>query len=173
MEERLHEIQRALADADIDTSEQVRSMMQKLEDMARESHLVGAQGHLQAAVTAYTRDASNCFEAIRLLKEAVVICDNCAGGNLNYIVLKNALKHLMNKIRDSLIIRTQRCVQMGQPEVFKDMLHATHGGGGIASLDEWSQLMQSYEKQIRQRFPVEAFPTKRKHKRCRPRKKRG
>ena len=150
-------------------------MMQQIYGIVCESQLLEAQGHLQEAVTAYIRDhnASNCFEAIRLLKETLVICDNGRGGNLDYIVLKHELKNIMKKIRDSLIIRTQRCVQMGQPELFKEMLDAAHGGGGITTLDEWSQLMQSYEKQIRQRFPVEAFPARRKHKWRRPQKKNG
>ena len=79
------------------------------------------------------------------------MCEQRFKSNLEYIVLKHELKDLINNIRDSLIIRIQRCVQMGQRESFKNMLDAAHGGGGITDLDEWSQLMQSYQ---------EAFPSR-------------
>ena len=66
-------------------------------------------------------------------------CEQRCKDNLEYIVLKHELKDLINNIRDSLIIRIQRCVQMGQRELFKNMLDAVHGGGGITDVDEWSQ----------------------------------
>ena len=174
MEDRLHEIdiQRALADADKVCSEQVSLMFHSIEKMAHEQNLFRVHGHVQEAAKAY--EASGCFEAIQLLKNAVLMCEQLCESNLEYIVLKHELKDLINKIRDSLIIRIQRCVQMGQRESFKDMLDKAHGGRGVTDLDEWSQLMQSYQKQIRRMFPDEAFPPKTKrNKRRRPRNKGG
>ena len=169
MEDRLHEIeiQRALADADKVCSEQVSLMFHSIEKTAHGQKLLEVHGHVQEAAKAY--EASGCFKAIQLLKKAVLMCENLCESNLEYIVLKHELKDLINNIRDALIIRIQRCVQMGQRESFKNMLHAAHGGGGITDLDEWSQLMQSYQKQIRRMFPDEAFPPKTKtNKRRRP-----
>ena len=176
MEDRLHEIeiQRALADVDKVCSEQVSLIFPRIEKTAHEQNLFRLHGHVQEAAKAY--EASGCFEAIQLLKKAVLMCEKLFESNLEYIVLKHELKDLMNNIRDFLIIRTQCCVQMGQRESFKNMLDAAHGGGGITDGDEWSQLMQSYQKQIRQMFPDEAFPpnkTKRRGKRRRPRNKGG
>ena len=174
MEDHLHEIeiQRVLADADKVCSEQVSLMFHSIEKMAHEQNLFRLHGHAQEAAKAYK--ASGCAEAIQLLKKAVLMCENLCESNLEYIVLKHEVKDLINNIRDSLIIRIQRCVQMGQRESFKNMLDAAHGGGGITNLDEWSQLMQSYQKQIRRMFPDEAFPSKTKrHRRRRPRNKGG
>ena len=130
-------------------------MFHSIEKMAHEQNLFRVHGHVQEAAKAYA--ASGCFEAIQLLKKAVLMCENLCESNLEYIVLKHELKDLINNIRDALIIRIQRCVQMGQRESFKNMFDAAHGGGGITDVDEWSQLMQSYQKQIRQMFPNEAF----------------
>ena len=174
MEDRLHEIeiQRALADADKVCSEQVSLMFHSIEKTAHGQKLLEVHGHVQEAAKAY--EASGCFKAIQLLKKAVLMCENLCESNLEYIVLKHELKDLINNIRDSLIIRIQRCVQMGQRESFKNMLRAALGGGRITDLDEWSQLMQSYQKQIRRMFPDEAFPSKTKrHTRRRPRNKGG
>ena len=162
MEDRPHkiEIQRALADADKVCSEQVSLMFHSIEKTAHGQKLLEVHGHVQEAAKAY--EANGCFKAIQFLKKAVLMCEKLFESNLEYIVLKHELKDLMNNIRDSLIIRTQCCVQMGQRESFKNMLDAAHGGGGITDGDEWSQLMQSYQKQIRQMFPDEAFPPKTK-----------
>ena len=176
MEGCLHgiEIQRALADADKVCSERVREMFDSIGKMAHEQNLE-VHGHVQGAARDYA--ASGYLGAIKLLKEAVLMCmcEQRCKDNLEYIVLKHALKDLINNIRDVLIIRIQRCVQMGQRESFKNMLDAAHGGGGITDVDEWSQLMQSYQKQIRRMFPDEAFPskTKKRNKRRRPRNERG
>ena len=172
MEGCLHgiEIQRALADADKVCSERVREMFDSIGKMAHEQNLE-VHGHVQEAARAYA--ASGYLGAIKLLKEAVLMCkcEQRCKDNLEYIVLKHELKDLINNIRDSMIIRIQRCVQMGQRESFKNMLRATHGGGRITDLDEWPQLMQSYQKKIRQLFPAQAFPSK-TSRRKRPRKKR-
>ena len=66
--------------------------------------------YVQSAQQAY--QASNCFEAIDLLKKAVLMCDNIWESNLEYEcidlrVIRVELKELTNKIRDSLILRTQ------------------------------------------------------------------
>ena len=174
MGDRLHEIeiQRALADAGKVCSEQVSLRFHRIEKMVDEQKLFRVHGHVREAAKAY--EASGCFEAIQLLKKAVLMCEQLCESNLECIVLKHELKALINNIRDSLIIRIQCCVQMGQRESFKNMLDAAHGGGGITDLDEWSQLMQSYQKQIRRMFPDEAFPPKTmRHKRRRPRNKGG
>ena len=172
MEGCLHgiEIQRALADADKVCSERVREMFDSIGKMAHEQNLE-VHGHVQEAARAYA--ASGYLGAIKLLKEAVLMCKCEQRDNLEYIVLKHELKDLIINIRDVLIIRTQRCVQMGQRESFKNMLRAALGGGRITDLDEWSQLMQSYHKNIRQLFPAQAFPSKTSGKKQRkPRKKR-
>ena len=173
MEDCLHEIeiQRALADADKVCSEQVPEMFDSIEKMAHEQNLE-VHGHVQEAAKAYA--ASGYFGAIQLLKKAVLMCEQRCKNNLEYIVLKHELKDLINNIRDVLIIRIQRCVQMGQRQSFKNMLGAAHGGGRITDLDEWSQLMQSYQKKIRQMFPDQAFPSKTSRKKQRrPRKKKA
>ena len=172
MGDRLHEIeiQRALADADKVCSERVREMFDSIGKMAHEQNLE-VHGHVQEAARDYA--ASGYLGAIKLLKEAVLVCksEQRCKDNLEYIVLKHELKDLINNIRVFLIIRIQRCVQMDQQESCKHMLDAAHGGGGITDLDEWSQLMQSYQKQIRRMFPDEAFPSKTKrHSQHRPRK---
>ena len=179
MEDRLHEIeiQRALADVDKVCSEQVSLIFPSIEKTAHEQNLFRLHGHVQEAAKAYK--ASGCFKAIQLLKKAVLMCDNIWERNLEcecihlLRVIRVELKELTNKIRDSLIIRIQGCVQMGQREWFEHELVAQHGGNGI-TWDEWSQLMHSYTKQIRSKFPAEAFaPMRTKRKRRRPRKERS
>ena len=174
MEGCLHEIeiQRALADADKVCSERVREMFDSIGKMAHEQNLE-VHGHVQEAARAYA--ASGYLGAIKLLKEAVLVCksEQRCKDNLEYIVLKHELKDLIINIRDVMILRTQRCVQMGQRESFKNMLRAALGGGRIADLNEMSQLMNSYHKTIRQKFPAQAFPSKTsRRKRKRPRKRR-
>ena len=173
MEDRPHkiEIQRALADADKVCSEQLSLMFQSIEKTAHGQNLLEVYGHVQEAAKAY--EANGCFKAIQFLKKAVLMCEKLLESNLEYIVLKHELKDLMNNIRDSLIIRTQCCVQMGQRESFKNMLDAAHGGGGITDGDEWSQLMQSYQKQIRQMFLDEAFPPNKNKRREKGRRRRN
>ena len=129
---------------------------------------------VQKAEQAY--QASYCFEAIDLLKEAVLMCEKLWKSNLGYQqhecmhlrVIRVELKELTNKIRDSLILRTQNRVQMGERESFEHELVDQHGGQGF-NKDEWSQLMHSYAKEIRNKFPQVAFaprsPKKRRRRR--------
>ena len=118
-----------------------------------------------------------CFEAIDLLKQAVLMCKKLWKRNSEYeqhdecmhlLVIKVELKELTNKIRDSLILRTQNRVQMGERESFEHELVDQHGGQGF-NKDEWSQLMHSYAKEIRNKFPEVAFAPRRPHKRRRRR----
>ena len=90
-----------------------------------------AEQHYQASY--------HCFEAIDLLKQAVLICKKLWKRNgmyeqhecMHLLVMKVELKELTNKIRDSLILRTQGCVQMGERESFEHALVAQHGGQGF------------------------------------------
>ena len=94
-----------------------------------------------------------CFEAIDLLKQAVLMCKKLWKRNSEYeqhdlLVIKVELKELTNKIRDSLILRIQNRLQIADRESFERELVDQHGGQGF-NKDEWSQLMHSYAKEIR------------------------
>ena len=125
-----------------------------------------AEQHYQASY--------HCFEAIDLLKQAVLICKKLWKRNgmyeqhecMHLLVMKVELKELTNKIRDSLILRTQNRVQMGERESFEHELVDQHGGQGF-NKDEWSQLMHSYAKEIRNKFPQVAFKKRRRRHRRR------
>ena len=117
-----------------------------------------------------------CFEAIDLLKQAVLMCKKLWKRNSEYeqhecmhlLVIKVELKELTNKIRDSLILRIQNRLQIADRESFEHELVDQHGGQGF-NKDEWSQLMHSYAKEIRNKFPQVAFaprsPKKRRRRR--------
>ena len=108
--------------------------------------------------------ASYCFEAIDLLKKAVLMCEKLWKRNLEYEqhecmhlrIIRVELKELTNKIRDSLILRIQNRLQIADRESFERELVDQHGGQGF-NKDEWSQLMHSYAKEIRNKFPEVAF----------------
>ena len=129
---------------------------------------------VQKAEQAY--QASYCFEAIDLLKKAVLMCEKLWKRNLEYeqhecmhlLVIKVELKELTNKIRDSLILRIQNRLQIADRESFEHELVDQHGGQGF-NKEEWSQLMNSYAKEIRNKFPQVAFaprsPKKRRRRR--------
>ena len=114
-----------------------------------------------------------CFEAIDLLKQAVLMCKKLWKRNSEYeqhdlLVIKVELKELTNKIRDSLILRIQNRLQIADRESFEHELVYQHGGQSF-NKDEWSQLMHSYAKEIRNKFPQVAFaprsPKKRRRRR--------
>ena len=118
--------------------------------------------------------ASYCFEAIDLLKQAVLMCKKLWKRNSEYeqhecmhlLVIKVELKELTNKIRDSLILRIQNRLQIADRESFERELLDQHGGQGF-NQDEWSQLMHSYAKEIRNKFPQVAFKKRRRRHRRR------
>ena len=125
-----------------------------------------AEQHYQASY--------HCFEAIDLLKQAVLICKKLWKGNgmyeqhecMHLLVMKVELKELTNKIRDSLILRIQNRLQIADRKSFERELLDQHGGQGF-NQDEWSQLMHSYAKEIRNKFPQVAFKKRRRRHRRR------
>ena len=124
-----------------------------------------AEQHYQASY--------HCFEAIDLLKQAVLMCKKLWKRNSEYeqhdlLVIKVELKELTNKIRDSLILRIQNRLQIADRKSFERELLDQHGGQGF-NQDEWSQLMHSYAKEIRNKFPEVAFAPRRPHTRRRRR----
>ena len=146
---RLHVIEVALAIRKQTLAQEVSNMFDDISHVSAVPYEVLVS--VQEAEQAY--QASNCFEAIDLLKKAVLMCDNIWESNLEYEcidlrVIRVELKELTNKIRDSLILRTQNRVQMGERESFEHELVDQHGGQGF-NKDEWSQLMHSYAKEIR------------------------
>ena len=86
------EIQRALVYADKVCSEQVSLMFHSIAKTAHEQNLFRVHGLVQEAAKAY--EASGCFEAIQLLKKAVLMCEQLCESNLEYIVLKLSLIHI-------------------------------------------------------------------------------
>ena len=128
-----------------------------------------AEQHYQASY--------HCFEAIDLLKQAVLICKKLWKSNgmyeqhecMHLLVMKVELKELTNKIRDSLILRIQNRLQIADRESFEHELVYQHGGQSF-NKDEWSQLMHSYAKEIRNKFPQVAFARRRPKKRRRRRR---
>ena len=172
---RLHVLEVALAIREQTLAQEVSNMFDDISHVSAVPYKVLVS--VQEAEQAY--QASNCFEAIDLLKKAVLMCENLWESNLEYEqheymdlrVIMVELKELTNKIRDSLIIRIQGCVQMGERESFEHELVAQHGGIGFR-LDEWSQLMHSYHKEIRNKFPAEAFAPRRPHNQHRARRQR-
>ena len=172
---RLHVLEVALAIRKQTLAQEVSNMFDDISHVSAVPYKVLVS--VQEAEQAY--QANNCFEAIDLLKKAVLMCENLWESNLEYEqheyidlrVIIVELKELTNKIRDSLIIRIQGRVPTGQRKCFERQLVAQHGETDITR-DEWSQLMQSYEKEIRSKFPADAFaPMKTKRHRRRPRKK--
>jgi hypothetical protein len=140
--------------------EAVREMLQQAAETARINDLGKPLLHLGRAVESYFRDgggASGCFDAMRSLDQAIVVCDNGVPLDLGYIFLKNEICVIRMKVGDSLIVRTQLEVPIGDRKVFEDELDAASGEGCIIENNFRSQLMHNYKMQIWERYPEEAF----------------
>jgi hypothetical protein len=160
--ERENEIYRELMTLDTGFGEAVSEMLQQADETARINDLSEPLLHLGRAAESYFRDgggASGCFDAMRSLDQAIVVCENGVPLDLNYVFLKNEIGVIRMKVRDSLIVRTQLEVPIGDRKVFEEALDAASGEGYIIDKPSalHSQLMHCYKKQIWDRYHEEAF----------------
>jgi hypothetical protein len=160
--ERENEIYIELMTLETGFGEAVSEMLQQADETARLNDLSEPLLHLGRAAESYFRDgggASGCFDAMRSLEQAIVVCENGVPLDLEYVFLKHEIGVLCKKVRDSLIVRTQLEVPIGDRKVFEEGLDAASGEGCI--IDKKSKLhsilMLSYKKQIWERYPEEAF----------------
>ena len=142
----------------------VRERMESVYATAR----IGVRLYFDEASRSYFEgeEASDCVDTIRYLEQAIDVCEYAVVYNLEYLVLKHEIRALCRKVRDSLIIRVQLHASIGDKEEFEQKLAAAFGKDDVAdgqsgdmgtSVNMYSLLMQSYRKQIWERFPVEAF----------------
>ena len=112
----------------------------------------------QAAVSYFgSGGAHGCFDALRSLDKAICACEHGAVMSLDYLFLKHEIRVLCRTIRDSLIVRIQSRVVVGDKEAFEDALSAAYGERMDKKSQLYSLLMNSYKKQIWDRYPNEAF----------------
>ena len=154
---RLQEIQSVLTEADNQCTEEVRKLIPNFADT--DSIYTYIQQTWDACIR--SRGPSNYCEAIHLLEQPVKILEEAVlHRDLDHIFPLHVHRTLINKIRDSLIIRIQLSVDIGNRQLFKEALAAAYGEDDLSNPTTWSQMMQSYKKQIKTRFPEEAFDSK-------------
>ena len=157
--EREKQIYSGLMRKEMEYGKMIRGMFQWAERTARLNDLNDALVYLGKAAWSYFGDdgASGCFNAVRLLEMGIVACEHGQSFSLDYIFLKNEIRVLCKKVRDSLIVRTQLGVVIGDKAVFEDALNAAYGEVIDKKSQLYSLLMQSYKKQIWEAYPDEAF----------------
>ena len=110
-------------------------------DIARYAEQLGNK--LRSDTSSGLATVRACFDWLPELEAALALCD--VDVNLDYVVVRNQMKNLVNACRDLLVVRAQFLCPVGDRALFKAVIEAAYGD---LSSKLYSKVMNAYTKAL-------------------------